>query len=256
MLSSYPRSSAVRVWRARSWWSGTCSPDTRWLGRHIAGALPAGLRRSAFAAALALAAPALLSAQSPTPSAARATSGAAAPDSAMWLRPGDIIRLRIWREPDLSGDFTVDPTGLATLPRLGPTRVTGQAPDALKAHLTAAFAEYLNHPSIEITFLRRVQVLGAVRNPGLYPVDPTMTLGDALALAGGATPDGNPNRLELMHNGVTLARTLSHGTRLAQTRIQSGDEIFVPERSWISRNPGIVATFITASVSLFIALRH
>lgn len=202
-----------------------------------------------MAALLVAAAPALAWAQSPAPIIATA-------DSTSRLKPGDIIRLRIWREPDLSGDFPLDPNGVAVLPKLGPTRVTDQAPDALKSSLVAAYSEYLNHPSIEIIFLRRVQVLGAVRNPGLYPVDPTMTLGDAVALAGGTTPDGNPNRLALIRNGVKLSRTLSHGTRVADTHIQSGDEIFVPERSWMSRNPGIVATMITATVSLFVALRH
>jgi protein involved in polysaccharide export with SLBB domain len=99
-------------------------------------------------------------------------------------------------------------------------------------------------------------VLGAVRNPGLYPVDPTMTLGDVLALAGGTTQEGNPNKLALIRGGEKLSRDLSHGIRVADSEIRSGDEIFVPERSWISRNPGILATAITASVSLFIALRR
>ncbi|HEX6536109.1 MAG TPA: polysaccharide biosynthesis/export family protein [Gemmatimonadaceae bacterium] len=218
--------------------------------RRFADVRPTVACRYAFAAVLALATPALAWAQSPTPIAATA------PDSGSTLKPGDIIRLRIWREPDLSGDFPLDPNGVAVLPKLGPTRVTDQAPDALKRRLIAAYAEYLNHPSIEVTFLRRVQVLGAVRNPGLYPVDPTMTLGDAVALAGGTTPDGNPNRLALIRDGVKLSRSLSHGTRIADTHIRSGDEIFVPERSWISRNPGIVATIITASVSLFVALHR
>lgn len=179
-----------------------------------------------------------------------------APDSANLLRPGDMIRLRIWREPDLSGDFAVDPTGSVVFPKLGPMTVTKQSPDTLRAKLIAAYRVYLNHPSIDVMFLRRVQVLGAVRNPGLYPVDPTMTLGDALALAGGTTPDGNPNKLSVIRGGVKISRKLSHGIRVADSEIRSGDEIFVPERSWISRNPGILATAITASVSLFIAFRH
>jgi polysaccharide export outer membrane protein len=177
-------------------------------------------------------------------------------DSVRVLRPGDMIRLRIWREPDLSGDFAVDQTGSVVFPKLGPMEVTELSPDSLRAKLIAEYRVYLNHPSIDVIFLRRVQVLGAVRNPGLYPVDPTMTLGDALALAGGTTPDGNPNKLSVIRDGVKLSRNLSHGVRVADSEIRSGDEIFVPERSWISRNPGILATAITASVSLFIAFRH
>jgi len=179
-----------------------------------------------------------------------------APDSADLLRPGDLIRLRIWREPDLSGDFAVDQLGTVVLPKLGPMAVTKQSPESLKARLIAAYQVYLNHPSIDVMFLRRVQVLGEVRNPGLYPVDPTMTLGDAVALAGGTTMDGNPNKVKLIRDGVTLSGSLSRGARVGDSQVRSGDQIFVPERSWISRNPGILATYITAGVGLFIALQH
>src|SRR6266704_165227 len=41
------------------------------------------------------------------------------------IRPGDVVRLRIWREPDLSGEFTVDETGTVVLPKLGAVTITG-----------------------------------------------------------------------------------------------------------------------------------
>lgn len=194
----------------------------------------------------------------PAPANAQASAATTVPalDSGGVLQPGDLVRLRIWREPDLSGDFPVDQTGTAVLPKLGPTTVTGRQPDVLKAKLIAAYQEYLSHPSIEITFLRRVQVYGAVRTPGLYPVDMTMRLGDVLALAGGVTPDGNLKKMVLIRNGAKLSPTLSYGARVMDSQIRSGDEIFVPERGWISRNPGILATLITASVSLFIAFHR
>src|SRR5690242_638645 len=155
----------------------------------------------------------------------------AARDSVNWLRPGDLVRLRIWREPDLSGDFTVDPAGRVVLPKLGPIIVTRQSTDSLRTALIAAYQVYLNHPAIDVTFLRRIQVLGAVRNPGLYPIDPTMTLGDAVALAGGPTTDGSSSKVVLIRSGVTVSRNLSHGMRVADSQILSGDEIYVPERS-------------------------
>lgn len=168
-------------------------------------------------------------------------------------RPGDIVRLRIWREPDMSGEFHVDETGMVVLPRIGPVRVTSEPVDALKARLVQTYSGFLNHSSIEITFLRRVQILGAVRNPGLYPVDPTMTVGDVLALAGGTTTQGVSNTLHLIRRGRRIPIPLTRDLRIADTPLESGDQIFVPERSWISRNPGIVGAIVTATVSLVIA---
>lgn len=170
------------------------------------------------------------------------------------LRPGDVIRLRIWREPDLSGDFAVDETGTVVFPRIGALRVVEESPESLKARLVKAYEAFLNHSSINITLLRRLQVLGAVRNPGLYPVDATMTVADALALAGGTTPQGDPDRIELVRDGQRIAARLSANTPITGSQLQSGDQIFVPERSWVSRNAGVVAAGITATVSLVVAL--
>ena len=163
------------------------------------------------------------------------------------LYPGDIVRLKIWREPDLSGDYDVNVHGEAVFPKIGTVHVTDMTIDSLQRLLVATYGQYLRDPAIEITPLRRVTVLGAVKNPGLYPVDPTMSLSDALALAGGATPDGNQKSLELIRNGKKQNVVLAANQPVNQTEIRSGDELFVPERSWISRNGYIVGALIGAA---------
>jgi protein involved in polysaccharide export with SLBB domain len=181
------------------------------------------------------------------------------PDSAVAkleeLRPGDVIRLRIWREPDLSGDFAVQESGEVVLPKLGPLPVSGFSRDSLKRFLVRSYSEYLRNPSIEVTLLRRVNVLGAVQKPGLYPVDPTMTIADAVALAGGATGDGKLNQVELHRGSQRVAVKLDAGTRLGDTPIRSGDQLFVPQRSWVSRNVGLVVGTVTGVVGLLLTLQ-
>ena len=49
-------------------------------------------------------------------------------------------------------------------------------------------------------------------------------------------------------------RRLNANTTIAESPIGSGDQIFVPERSWFSRNTGLVATGITATVSVILAI--
>jgi polysaccharide export outer membrane protein len=156
------------------------------------------------------------------------------------LRPGDVVRLRIWREPDMSGEFQVDESGQVTLPLLGPVPVTGMSRDSLRRALLADYAKYLKNPAIEVVLLRRVNVLGAVRNPGLYPIDPTMTVADALALAGGASPEGKKDEVELVRSENRVVLTLDPSATLGNTPIRSGDQLYVPERSWFSRNAGLV----------------
>jgi len=155
-------------------------------------------------------------------------------------QPGDLVRVKVWREPDLSGDFRVDDKGSVTLPKIGAMYVGNMSPDSLRRTLTAAYAPDLKNPVIDITLLRRVQVVGSVAKPGLYDVDATMTVSDALALAGGATADGTSDRVELRRQGARVPSALSGQDRIASTPIRSGDQLFVPQRSWMSRNAGVV----------------
>jgi polysaccharide export outer membrane protein len=177
------------------------------------------------------------------------TSGAGN-GSAGTVQPGDLIRLKIWREPDMSGDIAVDEDGVATLPRIGPLRVADLAADSLKRMLIRSYAEFLRDPAVDITVLRRVTILGAVRTPNVYHVEPTMTVADALALAGGASPDGEQDQVELRRQGGRFIVKLSRGTRLTDTPLRSGDELYVPQRSWMSRNAGLVIAGIGTTISL------
>jgi protein involved in polysaccharide export with SLBB domain len=187
-----------------------------------------------------------------TPSSTATVAGPprTAPDSiagSAILLPGDVVRLRIWREPDLSGDFPVDERGSVVFPKIGPTAVAQITTDSLKHLLVTTYSQYLRDPAIEVTFLRRVTILGAVKNPGLYPVDPTMTVSDAVALAGGPLPNGRPHNFELRRSGQRIDVDFNTTTPIGHTTIRSGDEIYIPERSWVSRNgPLLIGASITA----------
>jgi len=165
------------------------------------------------------------------------------------LVPGDVIRLRIWREPDLSGEFPVDADGVVVFPKIGAQRVTGESQEALRARLIALYSEYLRNPSIEVTFLRRINVLGAVRQPGLIAVDPTMVVADAIALAGGVMPEGRTDRIKLIRGDEVLTADVSQRTRIADLPLQSGDQLYVPEKGWFSRH-NMAASVVSAGLSL------
>lgn len=196
-------------------------------------------------------------AQVASPAPSMTTSTAAGPADSLSdspIRPGDILRLRIYREPDLSGDFPVDHEGIAVLPKIGPRNVTARNPDSVRSEIIREYVRLLAHQSVSLIVLRRVQVLGAVRNPGLYPLDATMSVSDALAMAGGPTPQGNQRRIELIRSGRRVGARLDPGSSIGASQVRSGDQIYVPERNWLSRNPGIVGALITGIVTLAIAL--
>jgi polysaccharide export outer membrane protein len=200
---------------------------------------------------LAWATPRVLLGQTVADSSAR-PAGSTVQSSKAPLRPGDRIRLRIWREPDLSGEYDVDEAGQAVFPKIGEMRVTGMTPEALKDTLVGSYSRFLRDPAVEVRLLRRVNILGAVRTPGLYQVDPTMTLADAAALAGGAAADGSPDRVDLVREGSKLPVKLSRQTRLSDTPLQSGDQLYFRQRSWASRNTGLLAGLLTFTAGIIV----
>jgi len=209
-----------------------------------------------LAAVLVICLPRVSQAQASADSSARPQSSVTSTSAP--LHPGDRITLRIWREPDLSGDFDVDETGVAVFPKIGEIRVTGMSAEQLKQRLLSTYSKYLRSPAIEVRLLRRINILGAVRTPGLYQVDPTMNLSDAAALAGGASSDGSPDKVDLIRDGKKLPVTLSRSTRLLETPLQSGDQLYFRQRSWLSRNTGVVAGLLTATAGIIVTLatRH
>ena len=167
------------------------------------------------------------------------------------LRAGDVVRVRVWREPDLSGDFIVDEYGRISLPLLGNREALGESSETLQKKLQDAYAATLKDPSVQVVFLRRVAVQGAVKVPGLYPLDATMTVGDALAMAGGRA-DGEVTPLELWRTGTLVYGDVPTSTFVGQLDMKAGDELRVPQGSWFKRNGITLATWI--QVSVFIVL--
>jgi protein involved in polysaccharide export with SLBB domain len=170
------------------------------------------------------------------------------------LHPGDVVQVTIWREEDMSGEFLVDLRGNVTLPLLGARLVVGIPLDSLQAMLVRDYRVYLRNPSITVTPLRRVQVLGEVNKPGLYSVDPTVTVAGAVALAGGATPTGNLSRIRIVRDGRVYSQRVGPQTALAAADIRSGDQIFVERRSWFDRNSTFLVSALLSVTGIVISI--
>lgn len=134
---------------------------------------------------------------------AYSTSAAAEP---FILGPGDKLSITVHRRADLSGEFRVLPGGAVSLPFLGNLPVAGQTPDQVRAAVAQRLRDEaaLLDPrvSVEIAEMQPILVAGPVRRPGQYPFQLGMTVGHALAAAGGT------RRLELEEVGaqVEIAR--------------------------------------------------
>jgi polysaccharide export outer membrane protein len=118
--------------------------------------------------------------------------------------------------------------------------------------LTDRYKEYLRTPAIEVTVLRRIGVHGEVKAPTLYWVDLTMTLRDAIALAGGLTPAGDENKILVERRGQRIRFGEAETAATLAAGLESGDQIVVERRNWFDLNtPFVISTIVSVS-SIFV----
>jgi len=160
---------------------------------------------------------------------------AAAPSIAMndyRLGPGDKIRLTVYDEAGLTGEYIVSAIGTISVPLIGDFPAGGQTIAGLRTALEERLAKgVLNDPKVaaEIIEYRPFFILGEVNKPGKYPYSVDLTVNSAVATAQGFTYRASKNKVFVMHAGETVERRLEKGDSI---RIMPGDTVRVGERTF------------------------
>lgn len=165
-------------------------------------------------------------------------------EEATLLRAGDAVRITVWRQPELSGEFVVAADGSLTHPLYRTVRVTGVPLSQIEQRVQAFLARFAENPQFVVEPLLRVTVGGEVARPNLYNLRPETSIAQAVALAGGATERGRADQVHLLRGGtrrvLDLTNPESEGARVP---IRSGDEIIVARRRAVFRE--VVAPVMT-----------
>ena len=116
------------------------------------------------------------------------------------IAPLDTISVKVFKMPELSGDYEVDLTGNISLPLIGAVSAAELTTTELDQSLTRTYGvKYLQNPDISVgvkaSTRRSVTVDGAVKSTGSFPINAPLTLMQAVALAGGPAEDANPRRV-------------------------------------------------------------
>jgi polysaccharide export outer membrane protein len=147
----------------------------------------------------------------------------------------DVLAVRVWREPDLSGNVVVRPDGKITLPLIGDVFAKDKTPEELSKDLTEAYGSILTSPRVSVAVMqvlsRKYFVSGQVQKSGAMPLVTPITVMEALSFAGMTewakkskivVMRGN-ERLKFNYNDVLKGKNLQQNIQL-----QNGDHIFVP----------------------------
>jgi Polysaccharide biosynthesis/export protein/SLBB domain len=122
------------------------------------------------------------------------------------LGPGDKVRVSVFGEEDLGGEYRIDSSGMVRLPLIGTVRAAGYTTPALETAIAGALAQgYLKNPrvNVEVSVYRPFYVIGAVNHPGEYPYVANMTALNAVAFGGGFTDSARTSTVFIRHEGST-----------------------------------------------------
>jgi polysaccharide export outer membrane protein len=146
------------------------------------------------------------------------------------LDTGDRIRLIVYGEPDLSGEFELDSTGELSLPLISNVEARQLSVRELEKVVTEKFKDgYLVNPrvSIEVLNFRPFFILGEVKRPGSYPYVSGLTVMNAAALAGGYTYRAKTSNFTILRGKGEDRQEMDAEE---DTVIMPGDTVRVDER--------------------------
>ncbi len=169
-------------------------------------------------------------APSTTSQAATAPADAAGVERSYRLGTADKVRVIVYNEPTLSGEFAVSDNGSLSLPLIGDVEARGRTPREVTRDITARLGDgYLRDPrvSMDVLTFRPFYILGEVTKPGEYPFSAGLTVMNAVARAEGFTYRANKRRVFIKRAGESIERpvTLSPGLE-----VNAGDTIRIGER--------------------------
>lgn len=157
----------------------------------------------------------------------RLRTAAAAPPR---LQPGEKIRVTVFGENSLSGEYQIDPSGFISLPLAGTVKAAGLTQNDLAHELEASLRSgYLKDPKVTVSIseFRPFFILGEVEKPGSYPYSSGLNVMSAIATAGGTTYRASQATVMIQHPGEGEMHTYDASKSIP---ILPGDIIQVPRR--------------------------
>jgi len=146
------------------------------------------------------------------------------------LRPNDRLRVKVYNEPEITGEYQVDASGFVSIPLAGRIRAAGQTAGRLESIITSRLKEgVIRDPkvSVEVAAYAPFYILGEVKKPAEIPYKPGLTVLDAVAAAGGFTYRADERKVHIRRSGSLVEEIHSMDFPIP---VYPGDNIRVPER--------------------------
>jgi polysaccharide biosynthesis/export protein len=147
----------------------------------------------------------------------------------------DVLMVRVWREPDLSGPVAVRPDGKFTLPLIGEVMAADLTPEEVGNKITEELSKMMNRPQVIVSVQnvnsKKYYIAGEVNRPGVYPLAVPTTVLQALTGAGGFREFANLKNIVILRGEERIKfnyKDVIRGKNLKQNvLVEPGDHIIV-----------------------------
>jgi len=175
-----------------------------------------------------------------SPAKASTTENNSSKDADYRIGPQDVIRIDVWKEPDVSRSVPVRPDGKISMPLLNDVQAAGLTSLELAAAIRDGLSKFMTSPQVTVTISevnsRRIYVTGEVARQGAQNMLPNMTVLQALSAAGGLTQFAREKKIYIVRtvDGKQVTYPFDYKGALTgkhpETNIllQGGDMIVVP----------------------------
>ena len=166
---------------------------------------------------------------------------ASPPEHPYTVKPGDTLLVSVWKEPELQGPVLIEPDGTFSFPLCGQIDARDKTVAQLQQMIGQRLGHFITDPVVTVSLQQingnKVYVIGQVKTPGVFVVNPRVDVMQAISMAGGTTPFASLGNIKILRrtgNGGQEALPFNyndvvHGQDLAQNLpLKAGDVVVVP----------------------------
>ena len=165
---------------------------------------------------------------------ATATPPAPIARTVIWrVSQGDLIRWKVWREPELSSESIVGTDGSIYCIGLGRVPVAGLTIDSLKTLIADRYAKMIVEPAVDVALFRDIVVYGSSKSLGLVLADPGMTV---IALLSKAGIQAGENPIVTLIKGDGTKFSLARDSRIGNIQLDNSDAVYAVDADFLIRN--------------------
>jgi len=160
------------------------------------------------------------------------------------IGPGDVLEISVWQHPELDRIVTVRPDGRMSFSLIGDVNANGLTPTKLDEVITKRLSEYVQKPEVTVVVTsiksNQILILGQVTRPGAYPMEESLTVLEAVAIAGGYTESAALKKVTVIRQSraetpkvikVNLKKVIAKGDRSRDIILEPGDVVHLPKKA-------------------------